>query len=159
DLPHRRPVHPGRLHRDMRDPARRQPRQQRQQTLGRRRESPALPRRLAGGHQPHASHDRLLMHIQPSYTLMHYLHAVSSPPGWGPPTKRNLTSALRGGRNGVELIGLWLVGHFSDSRIECLDSSLQRTLRARPPSHRSPPPAHVPEPRRPPRWSPPEPRW
>jgi len=80
------------------DPARRQPRQQRQQTLGRRRESPALPRRLAPGHQPHARHDRLLMHVQPGYPLMHYLHAVSSaamPPGWGPPTKRNLTSVLR----------------------------------------------------------------
>ena len=59
DLPHRRPVHPGRLHRDLRAPARRQPRQQRQQTLRRRRESPAFPRRLAAHRQPHASHDRL----------------------------------------------------------------------------------------------------
>ncbi len=36
-----------------------------------------------------------------------------------------LESALQGVRNGVELIGLRLVGHFADSRIDHLDGSLQ----------------------------------
>src|SRR5207253_4489486 len=36
-----------------------------------------------------------------------------------------LESALQGVRNGVELIGLWLVRHFANSRIDRLDSSFQ----------------------------------
>src|SRR5262249_21269016 len=47
----------------------------------------------------HAGHDGLLMDIETGYPAVHYLHAVSSipaPPGWEPPTKRNLTSALPG---------------------------------------------------------------
>jgi hypothetical protein len=43
DLPYRRPVNPRCLHRDMRAPALRQPRQQGQQPRRRRRESPTLP--------------------------------------------------------------------------------------------------------------------
>src|SRR6516165_8721420 len=73
DLPHRRPIHAGRFHRDMRDPARRQPPQQFQQTLCRGGESSAFARWSATSHDPHAGHDRLLMDIETGHPAVHYL--------------------------------------------------------------------------------------
>ncbi len=86
DLPHRRPVHPGRLHRDVRAPALRQPGQQGQQALRRRREGPTVPAHLAVAHQPHTGHHCRLVHVQAGYTLVDHFHLHSStpvPPAWG----------------------------------------------------------------------------
>jgi hypothetical protein len=99
DLPDRCPIDPGRFHRDMRAPALRQPRQQRQQPVCRGREGPALPRHLTAGHQPHTGDDGLFVDVKAGNPFVHDLHFISStpvPPAWGPRTKRNLTNVLRG---------------------------------------------------------------
>jgi hypothetical protein len=73
-LPDRHPIDPGRLHRDQRALTGCQPIPQRFEPGGRRLERPTFPLRLAVAHQPHASHDAVLVHVQTRYPFVDHFH-------------------------------------------------------------------------------------
>src|SRR6267378_3550695 len=98
DPEHRHPIDAGRLHRHMRAPAFLKPRPQLYKLLRGARKSPALPFRLAFGHDPYTSHHCVFVHVQASHTLVQDIHVFSPSRcagGIGTCQKRILGSVLR----------------------------------------------------------------
>src|SRR5262249_19789737 len=98
----------GRLHGYMRAPAGEQPIRKGEQIPRTRPEGVHFLSDLAFGHQPHAGHHRLLVHVEPRAPFVDNVHCRALLPlaasAWSPRC-RNLESALRGHRPLVAVRG------------------------------------------------------
>jgi hypothetical protein len=85
DMPHRLPIDPGRLHRDVGASLAGKPVRQSEQFLGCCLEGAHLALDRTVHHVPYASHDRVLMNVKTGAMRMQNFHRPSStPPAWDP---------------------------------------------------------------------------